>query len=211
MREWNLFIYLCLETKQKQKPIMWLHPECILTVFTHGTGTAKTRQVTNATSFQTVQSWSTKKEDKNVIPNNSQDRLRNEGGRIRGPRREPSDLRLIFHPSSPSLPQEEVSESLNTLRPNGTGLRIRSSILFQGISMIYGAYMSGPTHNILQWCYCSCGEIPLSVFLDDYKWTLCPGYNLLVWYVVNCKPTMTLRNRISNREVLVSLPNTHWY
>lgn len=98
-----LFTYFCLETKQKQKPIMWLHPECILTVFTHGTGTAKTRQVTNATSFQTVQSWSTKKEDKNVIPNNSQDRLRNEGGRIRGLRREPSDLRLIFHPSSPPV------------------------------------------------------------------------------------------------------------
>jgi len=69
--------------------------------------------------------------------------------------------------------------------------------------MIYGADTRGPTHYLLQSCYCSCEEIPASVFLDDYGRTRCPAYNLLVWHVVNCKSTMTLRIRISNEEVSV--------
>lgn len=57
---------------------------------------------------------------------------------------------LTFHSPSPQISSGKVFESLNTLKPKGTELGIWSGILFQGLSMIYGADMTALTHYILQ-------------------------------------------------------------
>lgn len=95
-----------------------------------------------------MQSWSTKKGEGRSTQQLSQERLSNEGEGVKEEERT-KRLEAYFLPSlSPRLPQGEVSESLNTLGPKGTDLGIWSGILLQGLCMIYGADMSGPTHYI---------------------------------------------------------------